>query len=394
LKLSHDMLMVIADKVKTLRVISLFAFIGDVCDESIEAVARENPHLKWIILPGFSHEPIKMTSKSVTSVAKCCPGLKKISMPTVLFDDVAVTSMIEYLQPQEFELLDVRKWGKKNEVRGDLLKQFFDTFPSLKLEEESLLHVQPHILRKANVPLGFEKIEIGKSKDGRSVTPEEFLKVINGEHAHMIKNLTINERYDTMLKALIEKGLNNQIKELEFDICLPEAIPKSTQKFIAQFTCLESLNLSFHLGEADGGDYVSTNDVVKMLSKMTNLKKLDLSWSAISPAGVKKIVTSHPSLVDLNMEGCGGETYDYTDFIMGCEDLKCLKRPGLKWSSRNKYGERSGMYQDQARMELEELGMDTGRQYPGKGNISRYAYYCDSDDSDNWMDCSDDTDED
>jgi len=358
-KISHEMMMVIAENVKTLRVISLFSHVGDVTDESIEAVAKQNKGLEWFILPGFSHKPDgwKMTSKAVSNVVKHCTGLRKINMPTELFDDQALKAMIEFLQPDLFTLLTVRRWGKQPDINLALLKQLFNKFHTLRAED-----VRPELLRKAGAPQGFEEIEIGVDKNERKVPVDDFLALLNGKHGHVVKKISIPESRDKVLKALIDKNLHNQIKELSFGIGFcNDTLPKSTLRLLSKFTSLENLNLGFHLGEANGSDnFVTTDEIVKLLSKMTQLKKLDLSWSSISPKGVEKVVNDHPLLEDLKMEGCGGETYDYSDFGIGLMDVKCLNRPGLKWSSRNKYGERSGMYQEQTIFELQKLGMDTG----------------------------------
>ena len=59
------------------------------------------------------------------------------------------------------------------------------------------------------------------------------------------------------------------------------------------------------------------------------------------------------------MDGCGGEDYDYSDFIMKIEDIPELQN--VNWSVRNKYGERSGAYLENARLSLERMGMGVYR---------------------------------
>jgi len=357
-KISNTMMMAIAENVKTLRVLSLFSHVGDVTDDSIEAVAKQNKGLEWVILPGFSHQPDgwKMTSKAVLNVVKHCTGLKRINIPKRLLDDQALGAMIEFLQPDQFKSLTVRRYGKQQEINVDLLTQLFNKFNKLRAKD-----VPAALLRKANVAQGFEEIEIGFKEDKRTVLVDDFLEFLKGNHAHVLRKVTIPFRHDKILKALVDKGLQNQIRELDFgggfDNC---TLPKSTLSLLSKFTSLETLNLAFQLGEAHDQDFVTTIEIVELLSKMTQLKKLDLSWSAISPKGVEKVVNDHPLLEDLKLGGCGGEHYDYSDFLIGLRYVQCLNRPGLKWSSRNKYGERSGVYEQEAISELEQLGMDTG----------------------------------
>jgi hypothetical protein len=379
-KMSHEMMMVVADNVKTLRIISLFSYVGDVSDDSIEAVAKHNKGLEWFILPGFPHKPDgwKMTSKAVLNIAKHCTGLKKISMPTCLFADEAVKAMYEFLQPDLFELLTVRRYGKWQEINVDLLKQLFKKFHKLRAED-----IKAELLRKAEVRQGFEVIEIGNGENERTVKVDDFLALLNGNFGHVVKKLSIPYKWDKILQALIDKGLHNQIKELDFGIGFDAVLPKSTLCLLAKFTSLENLNLGFHLGEGYGStNIVTTDKIVQLLSNMTKLKKLDLSWSSISPKGVEKVVNDHPLLEDLKMEGCGGEHFDYSDFSIGLMDVACLNRPGLNWSSRNKYGERSGMYQEQASFGLEQLGMDTedlGAVYSDDEDDESMRYCHDSD---------------
>lgn len=390
IKISHEMMVVISENVKTLKVISLFCYPGDVSDESIEAVAKENKEIEWFVLPGFYHatNDWKITSQSVTNLVRNCSSLRKINMPSKIFDDASITSMKECLEPENFELLTVRI-GKKNDINFDLLKQLFDNFPKLRAGD-----LPAHLLRKAGIPQGFEDIEIGKDENMTMMPLASFLQLLNGEKAQFLKKITIPNSQEEVLTALVEKGLHTQIKNIDLH-SFGDVLSKKTLVQLAKFTSLESLDLSFCLGEnGDLGDddYVKTNDIVKLLSKMKELKKLDLSWCAISPKGVEKVVKQHPLLVDLKMEGCGGESYDYTDFLMGLEDVACLNRAGLKWSSRNKYGERSGMYQEQARSELEELGMDTGAKI-AKRTMVWNGICCDDSGSDDIEDDSESDDD-
>merc|ERR1712062_439114 len=173
----------------------------------------------------------------------------------MIFDDDAVKAMVDFLQPNTFDLLRVRPLKNAKVINIELLKQLFKKFPLLKAEQLDF-----DLLRKAGAPQGFEEVEVG-DRDNINGKPRmskiAFIEALDGEHAHMVKKLSIPTDSEAILKALVEKGFVKQIKEIDFHAYA--MISRGTLAELSKFVNLKCLDLSFALGKA----YDSSDNVVK-----------------------------------------------------------------------------------------------------------------------------------